>query len=168
MVHLLDAYLCRASVRYERWVPPGQQATRGDKRLNGRYVVDENGERLAVLLDIEEYERMVARQSDEPPDDEENFGPEEAERRITQFITRADELPGPPVEELAEQVAALMRAALRDLEAVMDGKPHNKVLATQLLLGQRARGSQPGDPEQWRLYAATTLLSGIVVRGAES
>jgi len=50
----------------------------------------------------------------------------------------------------------------------MDGKPHNKVLATQLLLGQRARGSQPGDPEQWRLYAATTLLSGIVVRGAES
>ena len=70
--------------------------------MNGRYVVDENGERLAVLLDIEEYERMVARQSDEPPDDEENFGSEEAERRITQFITRADELPGPPVEELAE------------------------------------------------------------------
>ena len=27
--------------------------------MNGRYVVDENGKRVAVLLDIEEYERMV-------------------------------------------------------------------------------------------------------------
>jgi prevent-host-death family protein len=27
--------------------------------VNGRYVVDENGERVAVLLDIKEYERMV-------------------------------------------------------------------------------------------------------------
>jgi PHD/YefM family antitoxin component YafN of YafNO toxin-antitoxin module len=27
--------------------------------VNGRYVVDENGKRLAVLLDIQEYERMV-------------------------------------------------------------------------------------------------------------
>jgi len=26
---------------------------------NGRYVVDENGKRVAVLLDIEEYERMI-------------------------------------------------------------------------------------------------------------
>jgi PHD/YefM family antitoxin component YafN of YafNO toxin-antitoxin module len=26
---------------------------------NGRYVVDENGKRVGVLLDIEEYERMV-------------------------------------------------------------------------------------------------------------
>ena len=136
--------------------------------MNGRYVVDENGERVAVLLDIEDYEKIVAHQSDEPPDDDEACDPEEAERRITEFITRSDELPGPPVEELAEQVAALMRAALRDLEAVMDGKPHNKVLATQLLVGQRARGLQPGDPEQWHLYAATTLLSGIVVRGAKS
>src|SRR5215204_3639219 len=110
---------------------------------------------------------MVARQSDEPPDDEEDFGPEEAERRITQFITRADELPGPPVEELADQVAALMRTALRDLEAIMDGKPHNKVLATQLLLGQRARGLQH-DPEQWPLHAASSLLSGLVIRGPES
>ncbi len=49
----------------------------------------------------------------------------------------------------------------------MEGKPHNKVLATQLLLGQRARGLQMGDPEQWPLSAATSLLSGIVVRGAK-
>src|SRR5215204_3851215 len=45
---------------------------------------------------------------------------------------------------------------------------HNKVLATQLLLGQRARRRQPHDPKQWHLHAASTLLIGIVVRGAES
>jgi PHD/YefM family antitoxin component YafN of YafNO toxin-antitoxin module len=27
--------------------------------MGGRYVVDENGKRVAVLLDIEEYEKMV-------------------------------------------------------------------------------------------------------------
>ncbi|MCA1728649.1 MAG: type II toxin-antitoxin system Phd/YefM family antitoxin [Actinobacteria bacterium] len=27
--------------------------------MNGRFVVDENGKRVAVLLDIKEYERMV-------------------------------------------------------------------------------------------------------------
>jgi hypothetical protein len=100
--------------------------------------------------------------------DEEELDAEEAERRITRFITSAEELPGPPVEELAEQVGALMQAALRDLETIMEGKPHNKVLATQHLLGQRARGLQMGDAEQWHLYAATTLLGGVVVRGAES
>jgi len=60
-----------------------------------------------------------------------------------------------------------MRAAWSNLERIMDGKPHNKVLATQLLLGQRARALQPDDPEQWRLYAATMLLSGMVVRSVE-
>jgi hypothetical protein len=35
------------------------------------------------------------------------------------------------------------------------------------LLGQRARGLQPDDPEQWRLHAATSLLGGIVVRNVE-
>jgi hypothetical protein len=113
----------------------------------------------------ENYDETV---SDEPFDlDEEELDAEEAERRITQFITSAEELPGHPVEELAEQVAALMQAALRDLEKLMEGKPHNKVLATQLLLGQRARGLQHLDPEQRHLHAATTLLGGIVVRGAQ-
>jgi hypothetical protein len=41
------------------------------------------------------------------------------------------------------------------------------VLATQLLLGQKARALPFDDPEQWRLYAASMLLSGMVVRGAE-
>src|SRR5215203_1856938 len=106
--------------------------------------------------------------SEEPFDDEEELDAEEAERRITQFITSAEELPGSPVEELAEQVAALMRTALRDLEKLMEGKPHNKVLATQLLLGQRARGLQQYDPEQWPLHAASSLLSGLVIRSPES
>jgi hypothetical protein len=64
--------------------------------------------------------------------DEDELDPEEAEQRITQFVISADELPGPPVEERADQVAALMRAASRDLETIMDGMAHNKVLATQL------------------------------------
>ena len=100
--------------------------------------------------------------------DEDELDSEEAERRITQFVISADELPGAHVEELAERVTALMRAASRDLETIMDGMAHNRVLATQLLLGQRARGRQPHEPQQWHLYAASTLLSGIVVRGAQS
>jgi len=129
--------------------------------VNGRYVVDEDGERVAVLLDIAEYERMVAQQTDEPPEDE-DFDPGEVERRITEFITSADELPGPPVAELVDQVAELMRAAWSDVETLVSASPHNKVLATQLSLSQQARGLQPDDPEQWRLFAATTLLSGMV------
>src|SRR5215203_1270970 len=115
-----------------------------------------------------EGERYDEAMSEEPFDEEEEFDAEEADQRITQFITSAEELSGPPVEELAEQVVALMRAASRDLEAIMDGKPHNKVLATELLLGQRARAIQPEDPERWRLSAATTLLSELVVRGAKT
>jgi len=104
----------------------------------------------------------------EEPFHEEELDTEEVEQRITQFIRSAEKLPGPPVEELAERVTALMQAASRDLETIMDGKPHNKVLATQLLLGQRARGLQQHDPEQWPLHAASTLLSGLVIRGAKS
>jgi hypothetical protein len=104
----------------------------------------------------------------EEPFHEEELDTEEAEQRITQFIMSAEKLPGPPVEELAERVTALMQATSRDLETIMEGKPHNKVLATQLLLGQRARELQQHDPEQWHLYAASTLLSGIVVSGAQS
>ena len=121
---------------------------------------------LMILQRIPLGVRENATMSHEPIDEGE-LDPEEAERRITQFVTSAEQLPGPPVEELAEEVSMLMRAALRDLETIMEGKPHNKVLATQLLLGQRARGLQMGAPEQWHLYAASTLLSGIVIRGAK-
>jgi hypothetical protein len=113
----------------------------------------------------EAYDEMF---SEELFEEEEEFDPEEAEQRITQFVRSAEELSGPPVEELADQVAALMQAALRDLEMIMTETPHNKVLATQLLQGQRARGLQQHDPEQWPLHAATSLLSGLVIRGAKS
>ena len=109
------------------------------------------------------------RQHEDPIDEEyfeEELDLEEAERRITQFVTSADELPGPPVAKLVQDVADLMQATWDDLESLMDRVPHNKVLATQLFLSQRARGLQDGDPEQWRLYAASTLLSELVVRGA--
>jgi hypothetical protein len=69
--------------------------------------------------------------------------------------------------ELADRVAALMGAALRDLEALMEGEAHNKVLAIQLLLGQRARASRAEDPGKWPLHAASTLLSVLVVRGVD-
>jgi hypothetical protein len=134
--------------------------------VNGRYVVDENGERVAVLLDIDEYEQLVAHHSDEPPDDEE-CDPEEAERRITEFITSAEELPGRTVAGLAEEVAKLMRAAWRDAETIMGGNPHNKLLAAQLLLSQRSLSLQADDPERWRLQAASTLLGGMVIRSVE-
>ena len=137
--------------------------------MTERYVVDENGDRVAILLDIEEYERMVAQHHTSAElldDEEEDVDPEESERHITEFITSAEELPGPPVAELAEDVAEVMRAAWREVESIMSGKPHNKVLATELLLGQRARGSQADDPEHWRFSAATTLLSGRVISTA--
>jgi hypothetical protein len=140
---------------------------KGINRVNNRYVVDENGERVAILLDIEDYERMVAQlhapaAEHEPTiEDEEVLDPEEAERRITEFVTNADDLPGPPVADLTEDVATLMRAAWRDIEAIMDAIPNNKVLAVELFLGQQARGLQPDNPEQWRLHAAVSLLSGI-------
>ena len=68
--------------------------------MNKRFVVDENGERVAILLDIEEYERMVAHHhasaaGDEPLNEDEDLDPEEAERRIRAFVSSAEELPGP-------------------------------------------------------------------------
>ena len=69
--------------------------------------------------------------------------------------------------ELAARVAELMRAAWRNVETIVSGKSHNKVLAVELLLSQRARGLQPDDSEQWRLHAATSLLSGIAIGNAD-
>ena len=131
-----------------------------------RYVVDENGERVAVLLEFEEYEKLLAQHPAQ--EDDEDFDPEDAERRITEFVSSADELSGPTVEELAEHTAGLMRGTWDELESYMRGKPHNKVLATELQLSQRARSMQPDDPEQWRHYAATTLLSGMISTRSDS
>jgi hypothetical protein len=140
--------------------------------VNKRYVVDENGERIAILLDIEDYERLVAEHhapttGGGTPDVDELIDPEVAERRIAQFIASAEELPGPPVAELADRLAEMMRATWRDVETLMSGNPHNKVLAVELFLSQRARAMQADDPEQWRLHAATSLLSGIAIANAD-
>ena len=91
--------------------------------MNKRFVVDENGERLAILLDIEEYERMVAHHhasaaGDELLNEDEDLDPEEAERRISALVSSAEELPGPPVAELADRIAELMRAAWRNVETI--------------------------------------------------
>ena len=53
-----------------------------------------------------------------------------------------------------------MREAWYRVEGVMSRQRHNKVLAVQLLLSRPAREQAPEDPEQWRLFAASTLLSG--------
>jgi hypothetical protein len=100
-------------------------------------------------------------------DDEELLDPEEAERRITEFISTADQLPGVPVAELTDRIAELMRTTSDSLETILADVPHNKVLASHLLLSQRARSLPPDDPEQWRLYAASTLVSGMIIPSAE-
>jgi hypothetical protein len=71
------------------------------------------------------------------------------------------------VAELAARVAELMRAAWRNVETIVSGKSHNKVLAVELFLSQRSRRLQADDSEQWRLHAATSLLSGIAIGNAD-
>lgn len=130
--------------------------------MSGRYVVNEHAERVAVLLDVGQHERLLARHdapvtntheptkpsgarekghrneqtSSEPPDAH-YLDPEEAERRITAFVASADGLPGPPVADLADRIAGLMRATWRDVEAVVGGR------AAQ----QGARRATPSEPE---------------------
>ena len=103
--------------------------------------------------------------TDEPFDDEDEelFDPEEAERRLDEFIAIADELPGPAVDELVDHVAALIDDAATRIAALVADVPHNKVLATQLRLSQRARALGTEDEGQWRLYAASTLLSELII-----
>ena len=95
--------------------------------------------------------------------EDDGFDPEAAERAIREFIASAESLPGPAVGELADLVEGVMFEASERIQELMSGQRHNKVLATQLLLGQRAREATPDDPEQWRLHAASTLLSGLIV-----
>lgn len=95
-------------------------------------------------------------------DDEDDFDPQEAERRIDEFIAGADELGGPPVAEFADAVAELVRQAWDAMVEQAAAVPNNKVLAAQFLLSKRARTqTTPDEPEQWQLHAASTLLSGL-------
>jgi hypothetical protein len=97
-------------------------------------------------------------------EEDEEFDPEAAERSIREFIDSAESLPGRPVAELTDSVRDVVADAYRRIQEIMDGQPHNKVLAAQLLLSQRAREHPAADdPEQWRLYAASTLLNGLII-----
>ena len=88
------------------------------------------------------------------------------ERQITEFIATAADLAGPPTDEVAAAVEAIVAEAWQAIEARLDGVAHNKVLATHLLLGQRSRSDQPDSPAYWQRSAASTLLSWFVGRGA--
>lgn len=93
----------------------------------------------------------------------------EHDRRITGFIDGAESLTGPPTEELAAAVLAAVVDAWQRVERLLDGVAHNKVLATNLLLSQQARGDDPmatDTPAFWQRSAAATLLSGFVGRSA--
>ena len=109
------------------------------------------------------------------------FDPEAAERSISEFIDSAGSLPGPPVAELADLVAAAVREAWDRVEGIMSGQRHNKVLAVQLprprwdydfratpeflerraYLWQRIRG-MVGDQPEFRQARADETLTGMV------
>ena len=97
-----------------------------------------------------------------PDEDDELLDPEEAERRISTFIADADALPGLPVARLADDVAAVMDRAWREIEAMMFGVPKNKLIATMLLVSQWARTTDAHDRQHWQLHAASTLVSGMI------
>jgi hypothetical protein len=91
------------------------------------------------------------------------------EERIGGFIASAADLDGPPTEELADRTEAILAEAWDAIDRLLDGVAHNKVLATMLLVGQRARSDVATDsPEHWQRSAASSLLSGFVGRGAGS
>ena len=90
---------------------------------------------------------------------------ERIERQLTEFIEGTADLAGAPVDDLADAVEAVVARAQEEVRGRMTGAAHNKVLATHLLLSQRARQVEPGSPAQWRLSAASTLLSDLIVPG---
>jgi len=81
-----------------------------------------------------------------------------AEESIRSFVDDAAELPGRTVDELADEVVAVVAEAERRIHEIVAGAPNNKRLAVHLALGQRAR--QADGPPPWHLHAAGTLTSG--------
>jgi hypothetical protein len=86
---------------------------------------------------------------------------QQAEDSIREFVSSAAELDGPAVDELVAAVTAIMTTANDQLAELLTDLPNNKVLATMLAVGQRAREVAP-DNAQWRLHAASTMLSGFL------
>jgi hypothetical protein len=86
------------------------------------------------------------------------------ERGLTAFIATADESGYPPVHQLADATLEVMRSAWDRVVMIRVDQSRDRVLATNLLLSQRARSNMTvADPEQWQLHAASTLTSGLVV-----
>jgi len=108
-------------------------------------------------------------ETDPPFDDEEEFDPEEAERSIRDFITKADELPGPSVADLSSDVLRIVATAHEQMTGVLGDVLNNKVVATMLELSQRfrvmAEGGVEYSPEQWQLSAASTLVNSFIRPG---
>ena len=88
------------------------------------------------------------------------------DRRIGGFIDSTVGLDGPPTDEVADAVLAVLAEAWDRIEGLLDGVAHNKVLATMLLVGQRSRAGDFDSPLRWQQSAASSLLSGFVGRGA--
>ena len=89
----------------------------------------------------------------------------EAEQTLRDFQTEADALSGPPVAAVVAAVTAIVLEARARIAEQLRGVPHNKVLAIQFALSQRARELGQSE-EQWPLHAASTLMSGFVISGA--
>lgn len=99
-------------------------------------------------------------------DDEEEFDPEEAERQIDEFLAAAAELGGTPVDDLADRVVDTVANAQAEVTAVLENEPTNKIIATMLVLSRRHREHVNEDTDvQWRLSAASTLVSGLIRPG---
>lgn len=94
--------------------------------------------------------------------------PGTSEARIGEFIDAAAALEGASTDELAARVEAIVADAWDAIDETLAGVAHNKVLATMLLVGQRARaeGVPTDSPTYWQRSAASTLLSGFVGRDA--
>jgi hypothetical protein len=97
-----------------------------------------------------------------PPD---RAAGDRAEASIRSFIDEAADLPGRPVDELADEIAAVVLDAQQRIHAIVADQPNNKRLAVHLALGQRARDTD--GPPPWHLHAAGTLTSGTFGPGEE-
>lgn len=93
-----------------------------------------------------------------------DIDPEQAEREIQSFLDAAEALDGPPVADLAAGAARILADAWTAMEAHMADVGTNKLIATMLLVSRQGREEETDRPRQWQLYAASTLLSGLIGR----
>ena len=101
-------------------------------------------------------------------DDEEAFDPEEAERQIDEFLAAAAELGGTAADDLADQVVETVAGAQADVTRLLGDEPTNKIIATMLVLSRRHREHVNENTDvQWRLSAASTLVSGMIRPGED-